>query len=54
MNEGKRQRERTEKLKVEVREFAEMGFTQERIAVLANCSQPYVSMVLSEPKGTSA
>ena len=39
--------DRVEKLKGEIQAFAGMGFRQERIALLANCSQPYVSQVLA-------
>ncbi len=42
------QRSRAEKRRQEIKVFASMGFDQERIAVLANCSQPTVSMVLRE------
>lgn len=38
---------RVKKLKQEIRALSEQGMSQERIAVLANCSQPYVSFVLS-------
>ncbi len=46
------ERNRVKKRREEIKAFARMGFDQERIAVLTNCSQPMVSVVLRDRRIT--